>query len=176
MCERRRLAGRIHLIRPVSTVHVCRDISTQLSCGYGFITFKHRCDAESALEAMNFSELLGKFMCISWVQDATIETLLRSSSSPQDNWDVAERRRYRDESLNNQNFLTSKLENDGHHRRQFSGALNALERMLVLDPDKRVSATEMLELLLFTEFREPEEETEALPYDHSMDNTEVTLD
>lgn len=48
--------------------------------------------------------------------------------------------------------------------------------MLVLDPDKRVSAAEALELPLFTEFREPEEETEALPYDHSMDNTELPLD
>ncbi len=57
----------------------------------------------------------------------------------------------------------------------FSGE-RALERMLVLDPDKRVSAAEALELPLFTEFREPEEETEALPYDHSMDNTEMPLD
>lgn len=55
-------------------------------------------------------------------------------------------------------------------------AVRALERMLVLDPDKRVSAAEALELPLFTEFREPEEETEALPYDHSMDNTEMPLD
>ncbi|XP_058626554.1 mitogen-activated protein kinase 12-like isoform X2 [Onychostoma macrolepis] len=73
-------------------------------------------------------------------------------------------------------FLVEKLGNTALNQRLISIALNALERMLVLDPDKRVSATEMLELLLFTEFREPEEETEALPYDHSMDNTEVTLD
>ncbi len=58
----------------------------------------------------------------------------------------------------------------------FISAVSALERMLVLDPDKRVSAAEALELLLFTEFREPEEETEAMPYDHSMDNTEMLLD
>uniref|UniRef100_A0A672PWA6 mitogen-activated protein kinase n=1 Tax=Sinocyclocheilus grahami TaxID=75366 RepID=A0A672PWA6_SINGR len=57
-----------------------------------------------------------------------------------------------------------------------SEAVSALERMLVLDPDKRVSAAEALELPLFTVFREPEEETEALPYDHSMDNTEMPLD
>lgn len=54
--------------------------------------------------------------------------------------------------------------------------MGALERMLVLDPEKRVSATEALELPLFTEFREPEEETEAMPYDHSMDNMELPLD
>uniref|UniRef100_A0A673NDE4 Mitogen-activated protein kinase 12b n=1 Tax=Sinocyclocheilus rhinocerous TaxID=307959 RepID=A0A673NDE4_9TELE len=40
-----------------------------------------------------------------------------------------------------------------------SEAVNPLEWMLVLDPDKQ-----------------PEEETEALPYDHSMDNTELPLD
>lgn len=57
-----------------------------------------------------------------------------------------------------------------------SSAVSALERMLVLDPEKRVSASEALELPLFTEYREPEEETEALPYDHSMDNTELPLD
>ncbi|XP_051974984.1 mitogen-activated protein kinase 12-like isoform X1 [Xyrauchen texanus] len=55
-------------------------------------------------------------------------------------------------------------------------AVSALERMLVLDPEKRASAAEALELPLFTEFREPEEETEALPYDHSMDNTEMPLE
>ncbi|XP_056603662.1 mitogen-activated protein kinase 12b isoform X3 [Triplophysa dalaica] len=55
-------------------------------------------------------------------------------------------------------------------------AVGALDRMLVLDPEKRVSAAEALELPLFTEFREPEEETEALPYDHSMDNMELPLD
>lgn len=55
-------------------------------------------------------------------------------------------------------------------------AVGALDRMLVLDPEKRVSAAEALELPLFSEFREPEEETEALPYDHSMDNMELPLD
>ncbi|KAA0720724.1 Mitogen-activated protein kinase 11 [Triplophysa tibetana] len=55
-------------------------------------------------------------------------------------------------------------------------AVGALDRMLVLDPEKRISAAEALELPLFTEFREPEEETEALPYDHSMDNMELPLD
>uniref|UniRef100_A0A671KQG2 RRM domain-containing protein n=1 Tax=Sinocyclocheilus anshuiensis TaxID=1608454 RepID=A0A671KQG2_9TELE len=74
---------------PISTVHVCRNELTKVSRGFGFITFKQRRDAESALEALNFSELFGKKVCISWVQDATVEALLRSSS-PQDNWDVPE--------------------------------------------------------------------------------------
>uniref|UniRef100_A0A672MW64 RRM domain-containing protein n=1 Tax=Sinocyclocheilus grahami TaxID=75366 RepID=A0A672MW64_SINGR len=74
---------------PISTVHVCRNELTKVSRGFGFVTFKQRRDAESALEALNFSELFGKKVCISWVQDTTAEALLRSSS-PQDNWDVPE--------------------------------------------------------------------------------------
>lgn len=54
--------------------------------------------------------------------------------------------------------------------------INALEKMLLLDPDRRVSASEALELRMFTDFREPEEETDALPYDHSMDNTDLPLE
>uniref|UniRef100_A0A8C9TD47 mitogen-activated protein kinase n=1 Tax=Scleropages formosus TaxID=113540 RepID=A0A8C9TD47_SCLFO len=52
-------------------------------------------------------------------------------------------------------------------------AISLLERMLVLDPEKRVSAAEALALPFFTEFREPEEETEAQPYDHSLDNNNM---
>lgn len=55
-------------------------------------------------------------------------------------------------------------------------AVSVLERMLLLDPEKRVTATEALTLPYFTEFRDPEEETEAQPYDHSLDNAELTLD
>uniref|UniRef100_A0A8B9GY00 mitogen-activated protein kinase n=1 Tax=Astyanax mexicanus TaxID=7994 RepID=A0A8B9GY00_ASTMX len=54
--------------------------------------------------------------------------------------------------------------------------VSAMERMLLLDPDSRVSAAVALELPMFSEFREPEEETEALPYDHSMDNADLSLE
>ncbi|TMS05933.1 Mitogen-activated protein kinase 12 [Larimichthys crocea] len=54
-------------------------------------------------------------------------------------------------------------------------AVSVLERMLLLDPECRVTATEALKLPYFTEFREPEEETEAQPYDHSLDNTDLPL-
>ncbi|XP_023671037.2 mitogen-activated protein kinase 12 isoform X1 [Paramormyrops kingsleyae] len=55
-------------------------------------------------------------------------------------------------------------------------AMTLLERMLVLDPENRVSAAEALTMPFFAEFREPEEETEAQPYDHSQDNAELTLE
>ncbi len=50
-----------------------------------------------------------------------------------------------------------------------------LERMLLLDPESRVTAAEALSLPYFSEFREPEEETEAHPYDHSLDNADLSL-
>uniref|UniRef100_A0A3Q3KQA6 mitogen-activated protein kinase n=1 Tax=Monopterus albus TaxID=43700 RepID=A0A3Q3KQA6_MONAL len=55
-------------------------------------------------------------------------------------------------------------------------AVAVLERMLLLDPQCRVTAAEALMLPYFTEFREPEEEKEAQLYDHSLDNTELPLD
>jgi len=47
---------------------------------------------------------------------------------------------------------------------------------LLLDPERRVTAAEALALPYFSEFREPDEETEAQLYDHSLDNAELTLD
>lgn len=54
--------------------------------------------------------------------------------------------------------------------------MSVLERMLLLDPDSRVTAAEALTLPFFSEFREPGEETEAQPYDHSLDNADLPLD
>lgn len=54
--------------------------------------------------------------------------------------------------------------------------MSVLERMLLLDPQSRVTAAEALALPYFSEFREPEEETEAQPYDHSLDNADLLLD
>lgn len=56
-----------------------------------------------------------------------------------------------------------------------SSAVSVLERMLLLDPESRATAAEALALPYFTEFREPEEETEAQPYDHSLDNADLPL-
>ncbi|XP_037308286.1 mitogen-activated protein kinase 12 [Pungitius pungitius] len=54
-------------------------------------------------------------------------------------------------------------------------AVAVLERMLLLDPESRVTAEEALMLPYFTEFREPEEETVPQQYDHSLDNTDQSL-
>ncbi|TNN68001.1 Mitogen-activated protein kinase 12 [Liparis tanakae] len=55
-------------------------------------------------------------------------------------------------------------------------AVSVLERMLLLDPESRVTAAEALAMPYFSEFREPEEETAAQPYDHSSDNADQPLD
>lgn len=55
-------------------------------------------------------------------------------------------------------------------------AIAVLESMLLLDPESRVTAAQGLALTYFSEFREPEEETEAPPYDHSLDNAEQSLE
>lgn len=55
-------------------------------------------------------------------------------------------------------------------------AVCILEKMLLLDPEQRVTASEALDLPFFSEFRDTEEETEALPYDQTMDNTDLPLD
>ncbi|XP_056138710.1 mitogen-activated protein kinase 12 [Lampris incognitus] len=54
-------------------------------------------------------------------------------------------------------------------------AVSVLKQMLLLDPESRVTAGEALSLPYLSEFREPEEETEAQPYDHSLDNTDLPL-
>lgn len=54
--------------------------------------------------------------------------------------------------------------------------MSVLERMLLLDPESRVTASDAVSLPYFTEFREPGDETEAQPYDHSLDNTDLALD
>uniref|UniRef100_A0A673W7W4 mitogen-activated protein kinase n=1 Tax=Salmo trutta TaxID=8032 RepID=A0A673W7W4_SALTR len=55
-------------------------------------------------------------------------------------------------------------------------AVTVIERMLLLDPERRVTAAAALALPYFSEFREPEEETEAQPYDHSVDNSDLPLE
>lgn len=48
--------------------------------------------------------------------------------------------------------------------------------MLLLDPRSRATAAEALSLPYFTDFRDPDEETEAQLYDHSLDNADMPLE
>ncbi|XP_041966916.1 mitogen-activated protein kinase 12 isoform X1 [Alosa sapidissima] len=55
-------------------------------------------------------------------------------------------------------------------------AVDVLDHMLLLDPDCRVTASEALTLPYFSEFREPEEETDVQEYDYSMDHSDLPLE
>ncbi|XP_060779720.1 mitogen-activated protein kinase 12 isoform X2 [Neoarius graeffei] len=55
-------------------------------------------------------------------------------------------------------------------------AIAVIESMLLLDPECRVTAAQGMALPYFSEFYDPEEKTEALPYDHSLDNAEQSLE
>ncbi|KAI2663259.1 Non-homologous end-joining factor 1 [Labeo rohita] len=58
---------------PICFVQVCRDKATNLSRGFGFVTFAHHHNAENARDTLIFSELLGKPMRIMWAQhDSTL--------------------------------------------------------------------------------------------------------
>ena len=57
-----------------------------------------------------------------------------------------------------------------------STAVSVLERMLLLDPESRATAAEALTLPYFSDLGEAEDETQPQPYDHSLDNAELTLD
>uniref|UniRef100_A0A8C4SMU0 mitogen-activated protein kinase n=1 Tax=Erpetoichthys calabaricus TaxID=27687 RepID=A0A8C4SMU0_ERPCA len=53
-------------------------------------------------------------------------------------------------------------------------AVDLLEKMLVLDAEKRLTASKALEHPYFEPYRDPEEEIEAEPYDDSRDNANLT--
>uniref|UniRef100_A0A673W749 mitogen-activated protein kinase n=1 Tax=Salmo trutta TaxID=8032 RepID=A0A673W749_SALTR len=72
-----------------------------------------------------------------------------------------------------QEFITKLQSQDVSH---VLTSVTVIERMLLLDPERRVTAAAALALPYFSEFREPEEETEAQPYDHSVDNSDLPLE
>ncbi|AQL04382.1 Polyadenylate-binding protein 3 [Zea mays] len=49
-------------VAPVATVRVCRDILSGVSLGYGYVNFYSRQEATRALEALNFTPLIGKYI------------------------------------------------------------------------------------------------------------------
>lgn len=55
-------------------------------------------------------------------------------------------------------------------------AIDLLKRMLILDSDKRITATEALAHAYFEQYHDPEDEPEAEPYDESTENKERTID
>uniref|UniRef100_A0A8C0H541 mitogen-activated protein kinase n=1 Tax=Chelonoidis abingdonii TaxID=106734 RepID=A0A8C0H541_CHEAB len=55
-------------------------------------------------------------------------------------------------------------------------AVNLLEKMLVLDAEKRITAVEALAHPYFEPIHDPEEETEAEKYDDTFDNMDLLLD
>lgn len=53
-------------IAAVASMRICRDHLTRRSLRYGYVNFHNHEDAKRALEELNFEELLGKPMRISW--------------------------------------------------------------------------------------------------------------
>ncbi|KAG7320148.1 hypothetical protein KOW79_016001 [Hemibagrus wyckioides] len=50
----------------VESVHICRDRKTGASLGYAYVNFRHRHQAERALEMFNFEPLLDRPMHVMW--------------------------------------------------------------------------------------------------------------
>uniref|UniRef100_A0A669EVJ9 mitogen-activated protein kinase n=1 Tax=Oreochromis niloticus TaxID=8128 RepID=A0A669EVJ9_ORENI len=55
-------------------------------------------------------------------------------------------------------------------------AVDLLERMLVLDTDKRITAAEALAHPYFAQYHDPDDEPEAEPYDQSFESRELQID
>ncbi|XP_048110765.1 mitogen-activated protein kinase 14B isoform X3 [Alosa alosa] len=55
-------------------------------------------------------------------------------------------------------------------------AVDLLEKMLVLDTDKRITASEALAHPYFAQYHDPDDEPEAEPYDQSFESRELEID
>ncbi|XP_069763988.1 mitogen-activated protein kinase 11 isoform X2 [Narcine bancroftii] len=55
-------------------------------------------------------------------------------------------------------------------------AVDLLQKMLILDTDKRITATDALTHPYFAQYHDPEDEPEAEPYDESIENKEQTIE
>lgn len=52
----------------VLSARVCRDVALHTSLGYGYVNYEHPKHAESALENLNYEDLLGRQIRIMWCQ------------------------------------------------------------------------------------------------------------
>lgn len=55
-------------------------------------------------------------------------------------------------------------------------AVDLLEKMLVLDTDKRITASEALAHPYFSQYHDPDDEPEAEPYDQSFESRELEIE
>lgn len=55
-------------------------------------------------------------------------------------------------------------------------AIDLLKRMLILDSDKRITATDALAHPYFEQYHDPDDEPEAELYDESTENKERTIE
>lgn len=55
-------------------------------------------------------------------------------------------------------------------------AVDLLEKMLVLDTDKRITAAEALAHAYFTQYHDPDDEPVADPYDQSFESRELDIE
>jgi len=54
--------------------------------------------------------------------------------------------------------------------------VDLLEKMLVLDTDKRITASEALAHPYFAQYHDPDDEPEAEPYDQSFESRELEIE
>lgn len=54
--------------------------------------------------------------------------------------------------------------------------MDLLEKMLVLDTDKRITASEALAHPYFAQYHDPDDEPEAEPYDQSFESRELDIE
>lgn len=58
----------------------------------------------------------------------------------------------------------------------FVTAVDLLEKMLVLDTDKRITAAQALAHSYFAQYHDPDDEPEAEPYDQSFESRELDIE